>query len=335
MPDIELGAFTGKEDVLNEEWATLTTAGPGQQAVEEFLESFGWDQKAAGVVNVKLSPDNTKVMAARFTLAGKWQEEATRIQAKKLWPELEENVIMEVTLDNLSLFRFSEGEMWSEFLVGDALPHRFIMTGEDARVMTDEELAEKGVGEFCLRAVFGLAKTCSTRWGIWVSTNIMIYPESEEAMMDLSLAAKDPAWPGIRLSDGDVAVLPAAGRGKAPLAVKAWGCPIAPAIQPGALWSNAVGPLAGGEVVKAVGGLLNTGCLVESSVASESLRKKWEKVQRAPGDLRRKPAEKTWPADTTAAAVPTATAKKGERGKMFFFFTTGGIEQKYDRWGKR
>ena len=311
MPDIEMAVFAGTDAILNEEWATLTTAGPGQQAVEEFLESFGWDQKAAGVVNIKLSPDNSKVMAARFTLAGKWQEEGSRIQAKKLWPELDENILLEVDLDNLTLFRFAEGEMWSDYLQGDTLQHRFLMTGEEPRVMTNEELAESGVGEFALRAVCGLAKSCSHRWGIWVSTNILIYPESELVMTTLSPAAKDPAWPGIRIADGDVAVLPTAGRGKAPLNGKAWGSPVAPAIQPGAMWTTAVGPLDGQEVAAAIGALLNTGCLVESSVAQESLRKKWDKIRRAPDDLRRKAPEKTWPTAAAATETPAPPKKKG------------------------
>lgn len=322
MSEIEGQAFAGREAILNEEWATLTTAGPGQAAVEEFLESFGWDQKAAGAVHIRLSPDNTKVMAARFTLAGKWQEEATRIQAKKLWPQLEDNVLLEVDLDNLTLFRFTDGEMWSNHLQGDSIQHRFVMTGDERRVLTDEELAEHGVGEFTLRAVCGLAKGCSHRWGIWISTAIMIYPESEEAMLAISALAANPAWPGIRLAEGEVQVLPAAGKNKAPLHGKAWGCPIAPAITPGTLWNTAVGPLPAAEVSNAVGALLNTGCLTESSVAQDSMRKKWEKIQRAPESLRKKPAEKTWPTGAApTAAVPTAAAKKGKklhRGKRMY-----------------
>ena len=309
MPDIERAAFAGTEEILNEEWATLTVTGHGQQATEEFLEGFGWDQKAAGITVIRLSPDNRRVTAARFALAGRWQDEACRIQAKKLWNQLDENVILEVGIDNLTMFRFADGEMWSDYLQGDSLPHRFVVTGDQARVMSDEELAAKNVGDFSYRAVCALAKSSTARWGIWVSVAILIFPEAEKAMLDISPAAADPAWPGIGLTSGEVQILPRAGTDKEVLNGKEWGCPIAPAIIPGMMWTTTAGPLTGAEVRTAVGALLNNGCMTETSVAKETMRKKWSKAKANPDDLRRKKAEKTWPAETTAPA------KKGRKTK--------------------
>ena len=116
MPEIERAAFSGKDAITGPEWATLSITSMGQQAVEEFLEAHGWDQRAAGVVGLKLSPDNSKVMAANLALVGNWQEEPMHIQAKKLWTDAPENLSLEVTLNNLSIFRFAAGNMWSGFV---------------------------------------------------------------------------------------------------------------------------------------------------------------------------------------------------------------------------
>ena len=115
--------------------------------------------------------------------------------------------------------------------------------------------------------------------------------------------------------DGEIAVLPAAGRGKRPLSGKAWGCPLAPAIQPGSPWEETPGALTAAEVTEAIGDLLNMGCLPDTSVGGESLKKKWEKFIRSPRDMRRRKPDRTWPATAAAAAAAAATAKNGRRGE--------------------
>ena len=173
------------------------------------------------------------------------------------------------------------------------------------RNLTAEELTQAGVFEWSLRMVCGLAKSCCARWGVWLSTSILIFPESEERMLDMTPAAASLAWPGIKLSEGEVAVLPVARRKARALRGRAWGSPVTPAMQLGTEWSPEAGPLHIAEVAAAIGALLNTGCLTETSVAQESTRKKWEKIAKAPADLRKKKADRSWP----AAAAPVA--KKG------------------------
>ena len=142
----------------------------GQQVVEEFLEAQGWDQRAAGVVGLKLSPDNSRIMAARLALVGNWQDEPLRMQAKKLWTDAPDNLSLEVTLNNLATFMFADGNMWSGFMAGDSVRHKFMETAVDGpREPADEELMNWGIREFSLKAVCSLAKTSSARWGIWLS----------------------------------------------------------------------------------------------------------------------------------------------------------------------
>ena len=299
----------------------------GQQAVKEFLEAHGWDQWAAGVVGLKLSPDNSKVMAANLALVGNWQEDPMHIQAKKLWTDAPENLSLEVTLNNLSIFRFAAGDMWSGFVASDSTLHKFVETAEGGnREPSDEELSNWGISDFSLKAVCSLAKTCSARWGIWLSTTVLIFPGGEEELLQTLPEAVDPAWPGLRLVDGEIAVLPAAGRGKGPLSGKAWGSPIAPAIQPGSPWEETPGTLTAAEASMAIGELLNMGCLPDTSVAVDSLKRKWEKFIKNPRDMKRRKPERTWPATATAVAA-AAAAKKGrenyEKGERKYCYVGG------------
>jgi hypothetical protein len=128
-------------------------------------------------------------------------------------------------------------------------------------------------------------------------------------MKGLTAAAAEAAWPGVKFAEGDVKILPEAGRGKTALNGKAWGCPIAPALQAGAPWTEAAGPLKPVDVMAAVGSLLNMGVLADSSLNEESMRKKWAKIQRAPDSMKARRAEKTWP---KATANIGAVAKTGQ-----------------------
>jgi hypothetical protein len=310
MPDIDKALFAGKEIITSVEWATLTTPDMGEMAVGEFLEGIGWDGKAAGVVGIQLAVDNSRPSAARFALAGQWRAHPDHIQAQKVFAEAPADWILEINLPNMSVFQFPDGRMASKYLGGDAVEYRFYKVEDSVkRFIDDDELGQHGISYFSVRAICSLAKTCNVKWGIWVTTTILIYPESEEGMLAVSPAASHAAWPGIKLAEGDVAVLPAAGRGKAALNGKAWGCPLAPAIQVGSDWADAPGPLKAADVRAAVGALLGEGVLADCSLNEESLKRKWTKIQRAPDALKPRKPEKTWP---TMAANIAAVAKTGK-----------------------
>jgi hypothetical protein len=92
---------------------------------------------------------------------------------------------------------------------------------------------------------------------------------------------------------------------------KAWGCPVAPAITTGAPWSEAAGPPDSSLVRAAIGALLNEGVLADHCLNGETLKRKWDKLARAPKELKQKKPEKAWP----SAAPPTAS-----KGSLFQLF---------------
>lgn len=312
MPDIDKNLFAGREPVSAAEWASLASTSLGQQALAELLEESGWDQQAAGCIGLKLSPDNSSVVSGRLALAGKWKNGTERLHAAKLFPGIGDNVFLEVKLADLSIFCFADNEMWSGILHGDSVPHKFIeVIGETERVLNAADLEPVDGGVFSMKIVTSLAKKCGVKWGIWLEVAIMVFPGTDEQMADWSPIYDDPNFPGIKMADGDIPVLPIAGRGKASLNGKAWGCPVAPVIIPGASVAEVPIQLAAKDVAAAVGALLNLGCLAESCTHSASMYKRWDRFRTHPADAIRRPAEKSWPSRTSP---PTAS-----KGKTVYF----------------
>jgi hypothetical protein len=103
---------------------------------------------------------------------------------------------------------------------------------------------------------------------------------------------------------------------------KAWGCPVGPAIVPGVSWAAAPGPLDAAEVRRAIGALLNEGVQPEASTSAEGVNKKWEKLAKAPGELKTRKAAVSWPAEKKPAG----------KGKRIWGNTLPGIPT-HRTWG--
>jgi hypothetical protein len=229
--------------------------------VEELLETHGWTGETNAIIGVKLTPDNTRVNSARPILVGAWGDGPIRIQAQKIWPAAADNLLLEVNLGDMALFRFPEGEMASHYIPGETAKNSIIISGQDGtqRAIEEDEREAAGIGNFCMRANCYMAKSTSTQEGVWLATTILIYPGTEDGMVDKSTLTHKASWPGIKLAEGDICLRLQAGKNKEAMRGKTWGCPVAPAIVPGVPWTAAPGPLESGEIKRAIGGLLTEG----------------------------------------------------------------------------
>ncbi len=261
---------------------------------------------------MKLSSDNTSVSAAKLALLGGWDKKI-QIQARKVFQQAAEDILLEVELPDLSVFRCRDGEMWSRYVPQAGLPCRYTQGG---KTLDEEELGAQGITEFATRAVAHLSKDCGAKWGIWLQVTFLIFPLCDEGMRSLSEDTADPAWPGIKLTEGQIPVLPTAGVDKAIMGGKKWGCPITPVLAPGAPWEAAPGPLGAKEVAGACGLLLNRGCIPEALSSIDNLQKRWESLLASPGKVQGRLAEKLWP---TAGQDPPEqpTAKKGTGERLY------------------
>ena len=304
MPTITSALFIGDAQVDWTDWKKLSVPGFGPRQIGEFLNGFGWDGNVAANVGVKLSADNLTVENARLTIVGCWDTEPFIVQAQKLWPQAPPYITLEVELRDMSAFRFADGDMCSRYIPQEALRYKFLASGEDGqrRELADAELEAFSISPFSVRTACGLSKASGAKHRIWLTAAVIIYPATEEEMTSISPAAKLPAWPGIKLVDGDIPVHPQAGKGKACMNGKEWGCPIAPAVRPGAPWEDTGKELDQNAVTAAIGALLNKGLFADTAASADSLRKKWEGIQRAPEKLAGRKPDSIWPTTSSAAA---------------------------------
>ena len=311
MPEIDRLLFRGTEQLTAEDWATVTATDLSSRTVGQLLGKYGWEGKAAATTGIRLKPDNTGPEAARLMLLGTW-DSTLKIQAKKVFAEADQDTMLEIELDNLAVFRFNEGSMASRYTPQEAVKYRLIQ-GE--RVLRDEDdRMAQGIGDFSLRIIAGLSKACGVKYGLWLQLTVLIFHLSAEHMIDQEVMpkAEDPAWPGVKLVEGQVPILPLAWKKRQLFGGKDWGAPICPIITTGVPWEAAPGPLDQKEVIEACRSLLNKGTAADSSPTVEAMLKKWERPQPVG-----KPAEKEWPGPEVAAEKPKA--KKGN-GKFFLVF---------------
>ena len=306
MPLIDRQLFAGTDKLSGADWESLSAPDISSATVARVLGQHGWEKKGAAAIGLRLGPDNSTVEAARLVLLGSWDKKI-QLQARKLFSEAAEDTLLEVELPDLSVFRCKEGDTWSQFIPQAGVKAKYSRAGKE---LDEEEQKEQGIQEFAVRAVAHLSKDCGVKWGIWLQVSILIFPLSDEAMKALAEDTANPAWPGLKLTEGQIPILPAAGKDKRLCGGKDWGCPIIPVVAPGAPWEAAPGPLGEKEVTTACGALLNTGCVAEALTSLESLQKRWEMLLASPGLVQEKRAEKLWP---TAAQEPLeqAAAKKG------------------------
>ena len=300
MPTITSALFAGETRLSVADWESMSVPSYNSTQLGEYLESNGWDGTAAACVGIRLTADNSLAASARLNLAGKWGDAPTALQAQKLWPTAGAHISLEINFNDLGVFRFNDSEAASRYIPQEGIAHKFIARGTDGdtRELSSEERAVNGIGSFSVRAACGLAKCTSAKNGVWLTCVILIYPETEESLKAFSPASTHEAWPGIKAAEGDIPILPQAGKGKTILRGKEWRCPVAPALIPGAPWKETGADISTETVAAAVGHLLNRGLIVEGSLNSDSLREKWDKAKRAPEKLQAKKPEMSWPSYT-------------------------------------
>jgi len=234
MPEIDRQLFTGSEKLNAADWFSISAPDASAAAVGGVLKKFGWDGGAAAAVALPLSPDNSAVVGARLMLLGSW-DKAVKIQAKKLFVDCDEDVLLTVDNIDLAALRCPANTVASRYTESRAFNCKYSQAG---KTLDEDDLIAQNVGDVCIRAVTRLASSCGSKHGMWLQVTLLIFPLGAEQMA-AGAEGQNPAWPGIKLAEGQVPLLPAAGKGTAAAGGKIWGCPLAPIIVPGAPWEAA------------------------------------------------------------------------------------------------
>jgi hypothetical protein len=289
MVQLDKALFCGETDNITEEDIVKVEVTNFEDAADRALGKFHWKGRAAACVGLSLSPDNRKVHEGFLITRGKFETAELQLEAKNIWREASGEAFMTIKLPPASMFCFSEGGMVSDYVSAEEVVHFFHLQEEDGalRPVLTAKLPELGIGGFCLRLSCQLSRSSTVVTGVWLKYTLLIFPEKKETILRNHKAAKSPAWPGMKLSEGEIAVLPRPS--------EAWKCPILPLLWPGTPFDQLPVIPTGEEMRRAVGAIFNRSCEPSVHKTPASLAAKWEKLDREKEEPGTKAGPVTWP----------------------------------------
>jgi len=299
MPDLGKNFFQGERDLTLQEAKNLEAISDGD-LIDNVLEKFGWqsNQLTAGVTT-HLSPDNRRVSKSSFFLRGTLLADPITIQARKCWSDAGEDVVIKFWIPVGSRFVFNSGGAFSDYIDSQTVDHSFLEVGEDGEddIPIDQaELQEKGVGQFCLRAI-AYATKAKPRGHLVAKVTVLLFPKSASDLDDLCDAAQSPSWPGIKVWEAECPFTPTTALGT-------WGCPIFPIIIPGQAFADLQNVASGQALRHAISSVLQHTASPEAHVKASTLSTHWGKIIKDPTSLVMRPPPTTWPTTTRPEAEP-------------------------------
>jgi hypothetical protein len=118
-----------------------------------------------------------------------------------------------------------------------------------------------------------ISKSSSSRTGVWLKYVIMMFPEKKETLLENKLA-KHPGWPGLKLQEGEMAILPRP--------TVAWQCPVLPLLRTGQPFDQLPEAPSAAELRKAVGAIMSKSWEPKLYLTPGSVISKWDKINRNP-----------------------------------------------------
>ena len=254
-----------------------------KEAVDEALQRWDWNGRPAGCAVLKLSPDNNGVVGAQFVTRGRLTKEVFTIEAAKLWSTANQAATLTVHIPTADIFTFSQGGLTSDFVGMNAVEHSVTSNGS---TIPTNNYPENGIGQFSLRLVASLQKA-TVKAGVILRFTVLIYPATGADMLDRSSLAKNPGWPGFKLMEGEMTLLP---RPPTP-----WGCPVLPLLQTGAPWGTETTAPPAEELRDRVAWLMATSEPPDHCKSLKALTARWDYLSSHPGDYTAKRSAITWP----------------------------------------
>jgi hypothetical protein len=284
MPALDKRLFTGGGEIEPSECAKLEVRNTSSE-VENALKDFGWSGEAASCVVLTLSADNKKVEKGVFTVVGPLGE--YREEIAKIWPGSSDGVLLRAKFRTATVFQFTEGGLTSDLTHQDNIEHAFYAQTDDGvpEVILEAEYPDYGIGEFCSKLVCNVAKNSSVKDGVVIKYTLLLFPSGKEGLLEKFPAAKEAAWPGLTVLEGEC-----------PLLVRpttAWGRPAWPLLLTGTSLERQLP--SGEELRAAMGAVMSNATAPESSRSAKSLLTRWRKLAASPEELVAKKPTTEWP----------------------------------------
>jgi len=287
MSELDPSFFTGQENVDSKDLSKLRVKNFSSDIVTG-LTGFGWDGKGAcGSIGLTLDADNQAVVHSEFMVNGPVEGRTVTVECQKLWPDADARVQLALTLKDGSVFQFSNGGLYSDIVAQDQLDYGFfaLEEGRQPAPILQPDYEDWGIQSFSLRMLCIVSKNTSVKQGVVIKHTVLIFPEGKEELLAKYEAAQSPAWPGLKLVEGYLALLPKP--------TTAWRCPVLPFIR---LGTEGLDQLpTGKEMRRAIGATMAAAVKATTSRTAASLATRWTKLLTNPGELREESGDLRWP----------------------------------------
>ena len=299
MSIMDSSLFKGSDDIDMAE-LERATVGNFSSDVGVTLGRFGWSGLTlCGSVGLALSADNESVDRSVFLVNGPVDSKTILVEGNKLWPETDVKIRLAITLKKACVFNFSAGWLASDIVAQEDIEHGFfaVEEGQQPAPVLAADFEEWGISNFALRMLCTVSKNTSLRAGVVIKHTILIFPLGKDDLLAKYEAAQSPAWPGIRLVDGHMPLLPRP--------ETAWQCPVVPLIKRGSSdgeqrdWPQAA------DLRRAVAATMGAAWKATIARTASSLLNKWQKIANNPADLAQETGDLVWP----TAELPSDNGK--------------------------
>lgn len=288
-PSISGEGFKGTAEISLADLKKITVEAFNKDALKHLAPS--WSGEVAGMVGLTLGNDNRRILDSRFILLGVLCTDK-RVNAAKFWDNMDapsssqsspESLSLSFSIPDCGIFKFPNGGLVSEYLDGDAIPHKFLRG--DVQV-PDGELPDSYLG-FAVRAY--IIPTRET----YAKINLMLFPLPKDMLNSNHPLCENPCFPGISLFSGEFPLLPRSADN--PLK-KNWGCPLTPAVIPGASTEESNNVPRTPLLRAAVALLLRKTHKPESKSGHQNLMARWTEIfEQGESKLKEHPLEQIWP----------------------------------------
>ena len=300
MAEVDKNLFLGTGNIELGE-ATSTEIRNKHSDVATKLRFLGWNGKdPCCCVILSLSADNERVEGGVLAARGVLETATIQVECNKVWGDADPKVTLHLRLDDAGIFTFSETGLSSDLLPKEQVKHGFYATkeGQAPAPILETDYGEWGIGEFCLRLSAVVSRRSSVEKGILVKWTVLLFPTSKEDMLATHDLAQSPAWPGMVVTVGEMALLPRP--------VNMWGCPVLPLFLTVTPFENKRTIPEPGELRSAIANIMERGVVPETARTGAALLAKWKKISNNPETMVIKAGPAIWPA---TPPVPTVSGR--------------------------
>ena len=285
-------AMFSEGDLLNKQELRKGELRNTTSDIEIKLRELGWDGKMAGCISLELSPDNEKVINGCLHIRGSVSDKELRIDAAKVWAGANPDIFLVIKIPNGEIFNFGREGLTSDYTSQQIVHHTFYrqLEGRNPVLILPEEFRELNIRDFCLRIVVSISKHSSARSGVLLKYTLLLFPETKQKLLEVFSSASNPAWPGMRLAEGEFPMWPR------PLT--AWKCPVMPLILPGTVFRERENVPTDGALRAAISAIMEKSAVAETGRTGAAVAAKWRKLENNPAELILNRGAVRWPTVT-------------------------------------